>query len=111
MTTKDYLETLERIKDAEERSNREISERRKALDDDFMRLQEESSRLIAAARMAAEAGIAEAVQKARTAAQAEAERALAVVEKEAESLAAKRLAKDALMKILDEVLFSEFKGS
>jgi vacuolar-type H+-ATPase subunit H len=104
----EYTDTLKKIKETEEQGARELSERRKALEDELHRLEEESANSLAAARTEAEDYVAKEVAKAKAEGELQAKELLGATTKEAEATAAKKLDKRALAKIVDEIL-SEFK--
>jgi vacuolar-type H+-ATPase subunit H len=105
----DYTDTLKKIKETEEQGARELSARKKALEEELRQLEEESARSIAAARAEAEEYVAKEVAGARVSAQADADRILGTAVKDAETISAKRLDKKALNKVVDGILaeFSE----
>ncbi len=105
----DYTETLKKIKETEEATSREILERRKALEEELRKMEADSAGQIAQAKAQGEAYIAAEVEKARKSAQAKADTLLGTTSKEAKDVAAKRLDKKDLKKIIDNTLFSEFK--
>ena len=105
----DYTETLKKIKETEEATSREILERRKALEEELRRMEAESANTIAQAKAQGEAYIAAEVEKASKSAQAKADGLLATTSKQAKDVAAKKLDKKDLKKIIDNTLFSEFK--
>jgi vacuolar-type H+-ATPase subunit H len=105
----DYTETLKKIKETEEATSREILERRKALEEELRRMEAESAGSIAQAKAQAEAYVAGEVEKARLSAQSNADALLTTTNKQAKEVAAKRLDKKDLKKIIDNTLFSEFK--
>jgi vacuolar-type H+-ATPase subunit H len=104
----EYTDTLKKIKETEEQGARELSERKKALEDELHRLEEESANSLAAARTEAEDYVAKEVAKARAEGELQAKELLGTTTNEAGATAAKKLDKRALAKILDEIL-SEFK--
>jgi vacuolar-type H+-ATPase subunit H len=106
----DYSQTLKNIKDAEEAGNREIAEKKRVLAEELQLIQEEAAKSIAAAKADAEAYVAKEVEKARSAAQVEADKIVESVAKEAEQIAARKLDKSTFKRIIEEVLLSEFKG-
>jgi len=61
----DYTETLKKIKETEEQGAKELSERKKSLEEELRRLEEESATAIADSRRAAEEYVAKAVAAAR----------------------------------------------
>ena len=105
----DYTETLKKIKETEEATSREILERRKALEEELRRMEAESANTIAQAKAQGEAYIAAEVEKAHSSAQIKADGLLATTSKQAKEVAAKKLDKKDLKKIIDNTLFSEFK--
>jgi vacuolar-type H+-ATPase subunit H len=106
----DYTDTLRRIKDTEEASAREVADRRKALEEELRHLEEESMGSIAAAKQQAELYVSRQVEDARTSSQVQAEKALQDAAKESEKIASKKLDKKDLKKVVDELLFAEFRG-
>jgi vacuolar-type H+-ATPase subunit H len=105
----DYTETLKKIKETEEATSREILERRKALEEELRRMEGDSASSIAQAKAQAEAYTAAEVEKAGSSAQRKADALLATTSKQAKEVAAKRLDKRDLKKIIDDTLFSEFE--
>ena len=105
----DYTETLKRIKDTEEATSREILERRKQLEEELRKLEEESAAEIAEAKMQGESHVSTEVEKARDAAQSKADSLLATSGKQAKDVSAKKLDKAQLRKIIDKTILSEFK--
>jgi len=105
----DYTETLKRIKETEEATSREILEKRKALEEELRRLEEASAASIAEARKKGEALIASEVEKARNAAQQEADALLATTHAEAKKTSTRKLDKAELRKITEKTILSEFK--
>ncbi len=105
----DYTETLKKIKETEEASSREVLERRRALEEQLRGLEAESAASIAEAKKRGDAQVADEVEKARRAAQKVADSLAAKTAKEAGAVAAKKLDKKELKKIIDNTLFSEFK--
>lgn len=108
-TPTDYMGTLKKIKDTEEASGRDLLERRKALEGELRRLEEESAASVAEARKKADARIAEEVEKARASAQKDAAVLESKAGEEARSVSARKLDKKEVKKIIDDVLFSEFQ--
>ncbi|MHB8567946.1 MAG: hypothetical protein ACYC7D_06915 [Nitrososphaerales archaeon] len=111
MMSTDYTQALRSIKQAEETSNREISERKKALEENLRMAEEEASRSIAAAKQEAESMVAVEVERTKLGAQAGAETLLSSTTMEASGVAAKKLSASELRKIIEETLLSEFKGA
>jgi vacuolar-type H+-ATPase subunit H len=105
-----YTETLKRIKDAEEASNREVAEKKKSLEAELLTLEQAADKSIEAARKDAELYVERAAETAREAAQGEADALLSTAQKNAQELSSKRLGKKELGKIADGIVFSEFKG-
>jgi len=104
----DYTETLKKIKEIEEATSREILEKRKALEEDLRRLEDQSAATVADAKRKGEALIASEVEKARSAAQKDADQLLSESTEGEKRLAAKKLDKTALRKIIDKTILSEF---
>jgi vacuolar-type H+-ATPase subunit H len=105
-----YTETLKRIKDAEEASNREVAEKKKDLEVELLALEQAADKSIEAARKDAELYVERAAETAREAAQGEADTLLSTAQKNAQELSSKRLGNKELGKIADGIVFSEFKG-
>ena len=105
----DYTETLKKIKETEEASSREVLERRKALEEQLRGLEAQPATSLAEAKKRADEHIAQEVEKARKAAEKESTALSAKTGKEADALAAKKLDKKDLKKIIQDTLFSEFK--
>ena len=106
-TSNDYAEALKKLKEAEVSTAAELTARRKALEEELSRLEEESARSIEEAK--AEAFEAKSVEVARAAAQADTEKLLSSAAKDVEKVAARRLDKKEFRKIVEDVLLSEFK--
>jgi vacuolar-type H+-ATPase subunit H len=104
----DYTDTLKKIKEAEQQAARELADRKKALEEELRGLEDQSAKSIAAARAQAEARVAAEVAQARSSAQAEADKLLAATAKQAEAVSSRKLDKNALTTISDEIL-SEFR--
>jgi len=105
-----YTETLKRIKDAEEASNREVAEKKKDLEAELLGLEQASDESIESARKDAELSVERAAETAREAAQSEADTLLSKAQRSAQEISSKRLGKKELGKIADGIVFSEFKG-
>jgi vacuolar-type H+-ATPase subunit H len=107
----DYTQTLKAIKDAEEASANALAEKKKLLVAQLEAAQEQASKDVAAAKAAAEEYIAKEVEIARASAEAKAKLLVASTQEEAESIAAKKLGKTQLDKIIEDILLSEFEGA
>jgi vacuolar-type H+-ATPase subunit H len=105
----DYTETLKKIKETEEATSRELLEKRKALEGELGGAEEDAAASISQAKRKAEELVAAEVEKARRAAQKEADALLAKSSKDAKEVAARKLDKAALKKIIDQTILSEFK--
>lgn len=105
-----YTETLKRIKDAEEASNREVAEKKKDLEAELLTLEQAADRSIEAARKDAELYVDRAAETARESAQREADALLTSAQKNAQEVSSRRVGKKELGKIADGIVFSEFKG-
>jgi len=110
-TSANYTDLLKKIKQTEEASGRELSDRKKALDDELQRLEEEARRSVSAAREEAEAIINQEVERARNDVQAEAQKLLSSASSESEIVAAKKLERKESRKIVEEIVLAEFKGN
>ena len=104
-----YTDTLKKIKDAEEASNREVSEKKKSLEAELLGIEQEADKSIAAAKTNAEAYVAKEGETAKKSSQREADALLSATKKKADQVASKMLDKKQLREIVDKVLFSEFK--
>jgi vacuolar-type H+-ATPase subunit H len=105
-----YTETLKRIKDAEEASNREVSEKKKDLEAELLSIEQAADKSIEAARKEADLSVERASETAKDLSQKEADALLASAQKNAEEISSKRLGRKELAKIVDEILLPEFKG-
>jgi len=105
----DYTETLKKIKETEEATSREVLERRKQLEEELRKLEEESAAEIAEAKMQGESHVTSEVEKAHKTAQAKADALLATSGKQTKEVSAKKLDKAQLRKIIDKTILSEFK--
>jgi vacuolar-type H+-ATPase subunit H len=105
-----YTDTLKRIKDAEEASNREVSEKKRALEAELHDMEQVADKSIEIAKSQAELYVTKEVEEARTLAQQEANSLLDSTTKKAEDIASRRLDRKEFRKIIDEILFSEFKS-
>lgn len=105
----DYTETLKKIKETEEATSRDVLERRKALEEELRRLEEDSAAKIADAKKQAETIVGNEVEKARSSAQRDADALLAKTYSETKQISSQKQDKAALKKIIDQVVLSEFK--
>lgn len=110
MSTSNYAETLKRIKDAEEESNREVSERKKSLEAELSSAEQAADQALEAAKAEGELYVTKETEAAKAAAQAQADALLSSTTRKAEGIASRRLEKKEFKKIIDEILFSEFKS-
>lgn len=106
----DYTQTLKSIKDAEESSSKAIEERKKALAESLEKTRLQSEAEIALAKQQAEKIIADEVEAARKAAEADSKKIVESTTAQAQSIARKKISKAALKKIIEETLLSEFSG-
>lgn len=104
-----YTDTLKRIKEAEETSNREIAEKKKSLEAELHDIEQVADQSIEVAKKEAELQATKEVDSAKEAAQKEARALLESASRKAEEVAAKRLDKKELRRIIDQIVFSEFK--
>jgi len=104
----EYTDTLKKIKETEQQTVKELAERKKALEDELRKLEEESAKSIASARAEADEFVEKEVDAARASAQAEADRMLAEAGRQAAAVAQKKVDKKALSKTVDEIL-AEFR--
>lgn len=105
-----YTDTLRRIKEAEEGSNREVSEKKKDLEAELHEMEQAADQSIEVAKRDAEIYVTNEVANQRTLSEKEAEALLASATRKAEETVSKRLDKKEFRKIIDEKLFSEFKS-
>ena len=105
----DYTETLKKIKDAEESASREILAKKKALEEDLRRTEETSAASIAEAKKKGETLVAEELNKAGNTAHGEADAMTSSTESESKQVAARKLDKAKLKKVIDTIILSEFK--
>ena len=108
-TTTEYAETLKTIKEREEATNREIAEKKKYLDAELQRIQDENSRAITQAKKDAEIHVAQEVDKEKSKAEQQAAKLVESAGKEAEKIVSKKLRDSELKRIVDSVLLSEFQ--
>ncbi|MGI0091352.1 MAG: hypothetical protein ACREBS_06550 [Nitrososphaerales archaeon] len=108
MMSADYTQTLKSIKEAEEASSRQIAEKTKALSEELQRLQEEGEASISTGKAEAETYVVKEVEKTRSAAQIEADKLLALAQKDSQRIASKKIDQAEIVKIIQEVIFSEF---
>jgi vacuolar-type H+-ATPase subunit H len=108
-TNTNYTETLKRIKDAEEASNREVAEKKKDLEAELLSIEQAADSSIEATRKDAELSVEKAGEAAKESSQKEADALLASARKKAEEISSRRLGKKELGKIVDSILFAEFK--
>ena len=104
----EYTDTLKKIKETEESSNKEVADRKKALEEELTNLEAESDKSIEAARKESEDYTAAEVDKARTAAQREADALLGAASRQAETIANKKVDKKELSKIIQQAILSGF---
>ena len=83
----EYTDTLKKIKEIEQEGAKGLSERRKQLEEELQRLEDESAKSIAAARAESDDYVAKQIAQARDAAQGEAEAALSSTAKQAGAIA------------------------
>jgi vacuolar-type H+-ATPase subunit H len=104
-----YADTLKRIKEAEETSNREVAEKKKSLEaelHEIERLADESIELI---KKEAELSVTHEVEDARQSAETDADGMLASSRRKAEEVASRRLEKKEFRRVIDDMVLSEFK--
>ena len=105
-----YTDTLKRIKDAEEASNREVAEKKKSLETELHDLEQAADASIEAAKNEAQLYITKEVDAARGSAQERADALLESTSKKADDIAIEKLDRKEFRKIIDETIFSEFKS-
>jgi len=106
-----YTDLLKKIKETEEGGSRELSDRKKDLEDELQRLEEAARKSISEAKEEAEAIVNRGVEGARNDVQAEVQKLLSSATGESEKLAAKKLNGKELRKIIEEIVLAEFKGN
>lgn len=104
-----YAETLKRIKDAEEASNREVAEKKKSLEAELHEIEGESDESIELAKKDAELYVTKETDDAKQAAQKDADALLQATERRADEVASKKLDKKEFRRIIDDIILSEFK--
>lgn len=105
-----YTDTLKRIKEAEEDSNREVAEKRKSLEGELHDIEKLSDESIEVAKRDAELYVSKETEEARESAQKQADDLISSTSRKAEDIAAEKLDKKEFRRIIDEIIFSEFKG-
>jgi vacuolar-type H+-ATPase subunit H len=105
----DYASELKAIKEKEEETIRQITQRKKDLEIELHRSEDESNRTVADARSSAEKLVSQEVEKARVLAQKDVEKLLQDKKQEAQRIASRRISDSEIRKIIDDVLLSEFK--
>lgn len=105
-----YTDTLKRIKEAEEASNREVAEKKKDLESELHEMEQAADQSIEVAKRDAEIYVTKEVVNQRALSEKEAEALLASATRTAETIVSRRLDKKEFRKIIDEKLFSEFKS-
>lgn len=105
-----YTDTLKKIKEAEEASNREVTEKKKALEAELHDIEQVADKSIEVAKKEAELYATKEIDTAKESAQKEADALLDSTRKNAEEIASQKLDKKEFRKIIEEILFSEFKG-
>ena len=104
-----YTDTLKRIKEAEEASNREVAEKKKDLEAELHDMEKVADESIEVAKRDAELYVNNEVEAAKQAAQKEADTLLTLTKKKADDISSKRLDKKEFRQIIDGILFSEFE--
>lgn len=105
-----YTDTLKRIKDAEEASNREVAEKKKSLEADLSDIEQTADQSIEVAKKDAELYVTKETDEAKESADKDAKTLLSSTQRQADAIASKRLDKKAFQRIIDEIIFSEFKS-
>lgn len=105
-----YTETLKRIKDAEEASNREVAEKKKSLEAELHDLEKVSDESIEVAKKDADLYVTNEVEAARELAQKDAEALLGSSRRQADTIASRKLTKRELQQAVSDIVFSEFKS-
>jgi vacuolar-type H+-ATPase subunit H len=104
-----YTDTLKRIKEAEESSNREVAEKKKSLEAELHDIELAADESIEVAKKDAELYVTKEVEAAKDSAQKEADDLSSSAVKKAEQIASKKLDKKQFNRIIDQIVFSEFK--
>jgi vacuolar-type H+-ATPase subunit H len=104
-----YTDTLKRIKDAEEASNREVSEKKKSLEAELHDIERVADQSIEVAKKEAEIYVTNEVDAAKETAQKEADALLSSTRKKADEIASRKLEKKEFRRITDDTVLSEFK--
>jgi vacuolar-type H+-ATPase subunit H len=105
-----YTDTLKRIKDAEEASNREVAEKKKSLEAELADIEQTADQSIEVAKRDAELYVTKETDEAKESAEKDAEALLSSTKRQADAVASKRLDKKDFQRIIDEIVFSEFKS-
>lgn len=105
-----YTDTLKRIKEAEETSNREVAEKKKSLEAELHDIEQTADESIEVAKKNAELYVTKETDAAKESAQKEASALIESTSRKAEDVASKRLDKKEFRRIIDQIVFSEFKS-
>jgi vacuolar-type H+-ATPase subunit H len=105
-----YADTLKRIKDAEEASNREVAEKKKSLEAGLHEVEREADESIEATKKEAELYVTREADQARQLAQKSADDLLASTRRKADGVASRKLDKKEFRRIIDDIVLSEFKS-
>ena len=105
-----YTDTLKRIKEAEEDSNREVAEKKKSLEAELHDIEKVADESIEVAKRDAELYVSKEMETAKESAQKEADTLLDSTKRRAGAVVSKRLDKKEFQHIIDDIVFSEFKS-
>jgi vacuolar-type H+-ATPase subunit H len=105
-----YADTLKRIKEAEETSNREVAEKKKSLETELHEIEKVADESIELTKKEAELYVTHEVEDARKSAQKDADGMLATSRRKADEIASKKLEKKEFRRVIDDIVLSEFKS-
>ena len=105
-----YTDTLKRIKDAEDASNREVSEKKKDLEEGLHEMEQAADQSIEVAKREAELYVTKEVENQREFSQKQAEEVLVSATRTAEGIISKKINRKEFRKIIDDIVFSDFKS-
>jgi vacuolar-type H+-ATPase subunit H len=105
-----YADTLKRIKEAEETSNREVAEKKKSLETELHEIEKVADESIELTKKEGELYVTHEVEDARKSAQKDADGMLATSRRKADEIASKKLEKKEFRRVIDDIVLSEFKS-
>jgi vacuolar-type H+-ATPase subunit H len=105
-----YADTLKRIKEAEETSNREVAEKKKSLEAGLHENERLADESIELTKKEAELYVTHEVEDARQSAQTDADGMLASSKRKADEIASRTLEKKEFRRVIEDIVLSEFKS-